>query len=95
MSHLRFSINTENHTIELYNIHMNQDNFSYNSINFIRTNEDRVTVKYKKNTPENTRDGIDCNLTWALNDIIKVISEYSKPGFNYYNPDYKMFEFNL
>lgn len=95
MATLRFHIDTNNHIIMLSNIKMNQDCFTYNGISFTKIDDNNITVKYIKNTTENDRDGIDCNLTWGLNDIMKVLSEYSKAGCNPYDLDYKMFEFEF
>lgn len=74
---------------------MNQNGFSYNSITFNKVDDNVVEVSYTEQTPEDDRSGIDCNLTWALNDIIKVLHEESKPGNNPYDKDYVMFEFEL
>ena len=95
MATIEFHIDTTNHLITLTNIKMNQDVFSYNNVTFVKIDDNTVEVKYNKDTYEDTQDGIDCNLTWGLNSIMKVLSEYSKEGWNYYNKDYKMFEFNF
>lgn len=95
MATIRFHIDTTTHLITLNNIKMNQDIFSYNNVTFTKIDNNSVEVKYNKETYEDTQDGIDCNLTWGFNSIIKVLSEYSKKGWNYYNKDYKMFEFDF
>lgn len=93
METLKININTAEHTILLRNIKMNQNGFSYNSITFSKIDDKTVEVKYKKETTEDDRSGVDCNLNWALNDIIEVITEYNKPGSDYYNKHYVMFEY--
>lgn len=95
MATIRFNIDTKEHIITLTNIKMNQNSFSYNNVTFTKINDNMVTVKYNKDTTEDTRLGIDCNLTWGLNSIMKVLSEYSKEGCNPYNENYKMFEFDF
>lgn len=95
METIRFHIDTTNHIIVLYNVTMNQDSFSYNNVTFTKIDDISVEVKYNKDTTENTQDGIDCNLTWGLNSIMKVLSEYSRKGHNPYNKDYQMFEFDF
>ena len=95
MATIRFHIDTTNHLITLSNIKMNQNVFSYNNVNFTKIDDNSVEVKYNKDTYEDTQDGIDCNLTWGLNSIMKVLSEYSKEGCNPYNENYKMFEFDF
>ena len=92
---LKFHIDTTHHTIVLSNVKMYQNEFGYNSINFKKIDDNTVEVTYKKNTTEDSQSGIDCNLTWAINDIFKVLNEYSKVGHNPYKKDYKMFDFNL
>ena len=84
-----------NHLIVLTNIKMNQNEFSYNNVTFTKIDDKNVSIKYSKITTENTQSGIDCNLTWNLNDIMKVLSEYSKEGCNPYDKNYKMFEFDF
>ena len=95
MATIRFSIDTSTHTIILTNIKMNQDGFIYNGTNFTKIDDNSVEVKYKKDTFEHTQEGIDCNLTWGLNSIMSVLSEYSKPGCNPYKETYVMFEFEF
>lgn len=95
MNTLKLHINSINHIIVLSNIKMYQNSFSYNSITFEKVDDNTVDVIYQKQTTEDTQRGIDCNLTWAINDIFKVLNEYSKAGHNPYNNDYKMFDFNL
>ena len=95
METIRFQIDTTAHLITLYNIKMNQSSFSYNNVTFTKADENSVIVEYRKDTFEDTQDGIDCNLTWGLNSIMKVLSEYSKKGCNPYNENYKMFEFDF
>ena len=95
MATIKFHINTKEHIINLINVKMNQNYFSYNNVTFTKTNDNIVTVKYNKDTTENTQEGIDCNLTWGLNSIMKVLSEYSKKGCNPYNENYKVFEFEF
>lgn len=95
MATIKFNIDTTNHIIMLSNIKMNQNDFSYNSITFTKVDDNNVRVKYQKQTTEDNQDGKDCNLTWALNDIIKVLNEYSKEGHNPYNKNYKMLEFEF
>ena len=74
---------------------MNQNSFSYNNVTFTKIDDNLIEVKYNKDTFEHTQEGIDCNLTWGLNSIMKVLSEYSKKGHNPYNKDYQMFEFDF
>ena len=95
MATIKFHINTKEHIINLINVKMNQNDFSYNNVIFTKTNDNIVTVKYNKDTTEDTQEGIDCNLTWGLNSIMKVLSEYSKEGCNPYDKNYKMFEFDF
>ena len=78
MDKLHFSIDTENHLITLSHIKMNKNGFSYNNITFNKVNDYVVEVTYNKITPENKRNGIDANLTWGLNSIIKALHEYSE-----------------
>ena len=95
MATIRFHIDTTNHLISLTNIKMNQNSFSYNNVTFTKIDDNSVEVKYNKDTYEDTQDGVDCNLTWGLNSIMNVLSEYSKKGCNPYDEDYKMFEFEF
>ena len=95
MATIKFHINTTNHIIMLSNIKMNQNNFSYNNVTFTKVDDNNIRVKYKKQTTEDNQDGKDCNLTWGLNSIMKVLSEYSKEGCNHYDENYKMFEFEF
>lgn len=95
MATIKFDIDTTNHIIEITNIKMNQNGFNYNGTKFTKIDDNTVKVEYKKDTFENDQDGIDCNLTWGINDILKVLHEYSKAGHNPYNKDYKMFEFEF
>ena len=95
MATIRFHIDTTNHLVLLTNVKMNQNSFSYNNVTFIKNDDNSIEVKYNKDTPEDTQNGIDCNLTWGLNSIMKVLSEYSKEGCNPYNKNYKMFEFEF
>lgn len=84
MKRLHFGIDTENHLITLTNIKMNKNGFSYNNITFDKVDDNIVEVTYNKITPEYSINGIDANLQWGLNSIIKAIHEYSE-----------MFEFEL
>lgn len=95
MARLKFNIDTVNHLITITNIKMNQNGFSYNNITFTKIDDTCVKVKYNKDISENEQHGIDCNLTWGLNSIMKVLSEYSKIGCNPYDDNYKMFEFDF
>lgn len=95
MATIRFHIDTTNHLVILTNIKMNQNSFSYNNVTFTKIDDNMIEVKYNKDTFEHTQEGIDCNLTWGLNSIMKVLSEYSKKGHNPYNKDYQMFEFDF
>lgn len=95
MATIKFHIDTTNHIIMLSNIKMNQNDFSYNSVTFTKVDDNNIRVKYKKQTTEDNQDGKDCNLTWSLNSIMQVLSEYSKKGHNPYNKDYQMFEFEF
>lgn len=95
MATIKFHIDATNHIIMLSNIKMNQNNFSYNNVTFTKVDDNNIRVKYKKQTTEDNQDSKDCNLTWGLNSIIKVLSEYSKKGHNPYNKDYQMFEFDF
>ena len=95
MTTIEFHIDTKEHIITLTNIKMNQNGFSYNGVIFTKIDDNMVTVKYNKDITEDTRLGIDCNLTWGLNSIMKVLSEYSKEGCNHYDENYKMFEFDF
>ena len=95
MARLKFNIDTVNHLITITNIKMNQNGFSYNNVTFTKIDDTCVKVKYNKDTSENEQHGIDCNLTWGLNNIMRVLSEYSKIGCNPYDDNYKMFEFDF
>ena len=95
MATIKFHIDTTNHIIMLSNIKMNQNNFSYNNVTFTKVDDNNIRVKYKKETTEDNQDDKDCNLTWGLNSIMKVLSEYSKEGCNHYDKNYKMFEFEF
>ena len=95
MTTIKFHIDTTNHLISLTNIKMNQNSFSYNNVTFTKIDDNMIEVKYNKDTFEHTQEGIDCNLTWGLNSIMQVLSEYSNKGHNPYNKDYKMFEFEF
>ena len=95
MPTIKFHINTTNHLVILINIKMNQNSFSYNNVTFTKIDDNLVKVKYNKDTSEHTQEGIDCNLTWGLNSIMKVLSEYNKEGCNPYDKNYKMFEFDF
>ena len=95
MATIRFHIDTTNHLVSLTNIKMNQNVFRYNNVIFTKIDDNLVEVKYNKDTFEHTQEGIDCNLTWGLNNIMKVLSEYSKEGCNHYDENYKMFEFEF
>ena len=95
MATIKFHIDATNNIIMLSNIKMNQNNFSYNNVTFTKVDDNNIRVKYKKQTTEDSQDGKDCNLTWGLNSIMKVLSEYSKEGCNHYDKNYKMFEFEF
>lgn len=95
MATIKFHIDTTNHIIMLSNIKMTQNDFSYNSITFTKVDDNNIRVKYQKQTTEDKQDGKDYNLTWGLNSIMKVLSEYSKKGHDPYNKDYQMFEFDF
>ena len=95
MATIKFHIDTTNHIIMLSNIKMNQNDFIYNSVTFTKVDDNNIRVKYQKQTTEDNQDGKDCNLTWSLNSIMQVLSEYSKKGHNPYNKDYQMFEFDF
>ena len=92
MATIKFHIDATNHIIMLSNIKMNQNNFSYNNVTFTKVDDNNIRAKYKKQTIEDNQDGKDYNLTWGLNSIMKVLSEYSKKGCNHYDKNYKMFE---
>ena len=95
MARLIFNIDTVNHLITITNIKMNQNRFSYNNVTFTKLDNNSVSVKYNKETPENEQHGIDCNLTWGLNSIMSVLSKYSKPGCNPYDENYVILEFDF
>ena len=95
MATIKFHIDTTNNIIMLSNIKMNQNNFSYNNVTFTKVDDNNIRVKYKKQTTEDNQDGKDYNLTWSLNSIMKVLSEYSKECCNHYDKNYKMFEFEF
>lgn len=95
MNTLKLHIDSVHHIITLSNIKMYQNSFMYNGTTFNKIDDNNVDVSYLKQTSETNQSGIDCNLTWAINDIFKVLNEYSKVGCNPYKEDYKMFDFNL
>ena len=92
---LKIRLNSEERTITLGNIKMNQDTFSYNSVTFTKIDDNNVLINYKKEIVEDTQENKDLGLSWALEEVFFVLNYYSKPGCNPYNKDYRMFEYEI